>query len=108
MKEETARAVANAIIGVVAIGAAVIILRTPRLRRLAFGLARAAIMTGIPAWLTREARDAWENSRTQNAERRSQNAEPGTNEARQTPTPEARTLKTQAAAQNTGFDVSPA
>jgi len=115
MKEETARAVANAIIGVVAIGAAVIILRTPRLRRLAFGLARTAITTGIPAWLTREARDAWENSklrtqnselRAQNSERRNQNAEPGTNEASKTPTPEARAPKPEAASQNTQFDFS--
>jgi hypothetical protein len=63
MKEETARAVANVVIGAVAIGAAVIILRTPRLRRLAFGLARAAITTGIPAWLSQEVRGAWEDSK---------------------------------------------
>jgi hypothetical protein len=67
MKEETARAVANVVIGAVAIGAAVIILRTPRLRRLAWGLGRAAITTGIPAWMAGELRNAWEASRPQNA-----------------------------------------
>jgi hypothetical protein len=66
MKEETARAVANVVVGAVAIGAAVIILRTPRLRRLAFGLGRAAITMGIPAWLAGEVRGAWEASRPQN------------------------------------------
>jgi hypothetical protein len=45
-----------------AIGAAVVVLRTPALRRLAFGLARTAITTGIPLWLSREIKDAWESS----------------------------------------------
>jgi len=79
MKEETARAVANGVIAVAAIGAAVIILRTPSLRRLALGLARTAIITGIPAWLTREVRQAWEDSsETQNDRLRTMNSEPGT------------------------------
>ncbi len=63
MKEDTARTVANVLMGAAAIGAAVVILRTPSLRRLAFGLARAAIFTGIPAWLSREIRQAWEESK---------------------------------------------
>ena len=62
MKEDTARTVANVLMGAAAIGAAVVILRTPALRRLAFGLARAAIVTGIPAWLSREITQAWEES----------------------------------------------
>jgi hypothetical protein len=71
MREETARTVANVIVGAAAIGAAVVILRTPQLRRLAFGLARTAIVTGIPAWLTREVKQAWKE--TQNSEFRTQN-----------------------------------
>ncbi len=67
MREETARTVANVVIGAAALGAAVVILRVPTLRRLAFGLARTAIVTGIPAWLTQETRRAW--SETSNVQR---------------------------------------
>lgn len=62
MREDTARTVANIVIGAAAIGAAVVVLRVPALRRLAFGLARTAIVTGIPAWLTHETRRAWTES----------------------------------------------
>ena len=62
MREETARTIANVVVGAAVLGAAVVILRTPALRRLAFGLARTAIVTGIPAWLTREVREAWQAS----------------------------------------------
>jgi hypothetical protein len=58
--EDNARTVANVVLGAAAIGAAVIILRTPTLRRLAFGLVRAAITVGIPAWVSREVREAWQ------------------------------------------------
>lgn len=62
MTEETARTIANVVVGAAVLGAAVVILRTPTLRRLAFGLARTAIVTGIPAWLTREVKEAWQAS----------------------------------------------
>ncbi len=62
MKEETARTVANVVMGAAAIGAAVVIFRTPALRRVALGLARTAVVTMIPAWLTREVRAAWQAS----------------------------------------------
>ena len=62
MREETARTAANVIMATAAIGAAVVVLRTPALRRLAFGLARTAITTGIPVWLSREIKVAWEHS----------------------------------------------
>lgn len=62
MREETARTIANVVVGAAVLGAAVVILRTPALRRLALGLARTAIVTGIPAWLTREVREAWQAS----------------------------------------------
>ncbi len=70
MKEETARTVANVVVGAAAVGAAVIILRTPALRRLAFGLARTAIITGIPAWLAREVHQAWALSENQDSKQR--------------------------------------
>jgi hypothetical protein len=60
--DETARTIANVVVGAAVLGAAVVILRTPTLRRLAFGLARTAIVTGIPAWLTREVKQAWQAS----------------------------------------------
>jgi hypothetical protein len=67
MREETARTVANVILGTAALGAAVVILRVPTLRRLAFGLLRTAVVTGIPAWITQETRRAW--SETSNVDR---------------------------------------
>ena len=68
MKEETARTVANIAIGAAAIGAAVVVLRVPALRRLAFGLARTAITTGIPAWIANEVRTSWaESARTRDS-----------------------------------------
>ena len=68
MREQTARTVANVVVGVAALGAAVVVLRVPALRRLAFGLARTAVMTAIPAWLMRETERAW--SETENSEGR--------------------------------------
>ena len=62
MREETARTIANVVVGAVVVAAAVVIVRTPTLRRLAFGLARPAIVTGIPAWLAREVKEAWQAS----------------------------------------------
>ena len=57
--EDRARTLANVVVGAAALGAAVIIVRTPALRRLAFGLARTAVTVMIPAWLSREVRQAW-------------------------------------------------
>lgn len=60
--DDNARTLANAIMGAAALGAAVVILRTPTLRRLAFGLARTAITVTLPAWLSREVQQAWAES----------------------------------------------
>lgn len=65
MTEETARTVANVMIGAAALGAAVVIWRVPTLRRLAFGLARTAITVTIPVWLSREVDEAWASSASQ-------------------------------------------
>ena len=59
LDEDSARTVANIVVGAAALGAAVVILRTPTLRRLAFGLARTALTVTIPAWLSREVQHAW-------------------------------------------------
>jgi hypothetical protein len=74
MREETARTVANVVVGAAALGAVVVILRVPTLRRLAFGLARTAVVTGIPAWLM----GAW--TETSNFERRTTKEGRNTNE----------------------------
>jgi hypothetical protein len=62
LDEDTARTVANVVVGAAALGAAVLILRTPALRRLAFGLARTALTVSIPAWLSHEVQTAWSES----------------------------------------------
>jgi hypothetical protein len=59
MTEQSARQVANALMGAAAIGVAVTILRKPALRRMATGLIVAAVTSGIPTWLGREVRHAW-------------------------------------------------
>jgi hypothetical protein len=62
MTEQTAQKVANVALSAAALGATFVIARTPRLRRLAIGLAMTALTSGIPAWLAREARHAWAQS----------------------------------------------
>jgi hypothetical protein len=62
MTEQTARTVANLVIGAAALGAAYIILRTPSLRRMAAGLSFAALTGGLPAWVSQEVQRAWNAS----------------------------------------------
>lgn len=62
MTEQTAQKVANVALGAAALGATYIIARTPRLRRMAIGLAMTALTSALPAWLAREARHAWAES----------------------------------------------
>ena len=64
MTEAQARTTANVILGIAAAGAAVYVLRTPRLRRLAFQLAGAALTGTVPSWLNAEVRKAWSGSRS--------------------------------------------
>jgi hypothetical protein len=59
MTEQTARKVANVALSAAALGAAYFIVRTPRLRRMAIGLAMTAVTGAIPRWLAREAEHAW-------------------------------------------------
>jgi len=62
MTEQTARTIANVALGAAALGAAYYVARTPPLRRMAVRLATTALTGGIPAWLAREARQAWVQS----------------------------------------------
>lgn len=62
MKEETARTVANVVLAAAAVGAAVVVLRVPALRKMAIGLAATALTTQVPAWLRQEVSQAWTHS----------------------------------------------
>lgn len=59
MTQEQAEKTANVLLGIAAAGAAFYVLRTPALRRAAWRFARAAVASGIPAWLMTEMRRGW-------------------------------------------------
>ena len=59
MTEKTATAIANGVLAAAAVGAALIVVRTPPLRRMAAGLALTALTGALPAWFGRELRTAW-------------------------------------------------
>jgi hypothetical protein len=60
--ESQARTAANVVMAAAALGAAVIVLRSPRLRRLAFQLARQYAGAPLTAWAATSVRDAWDAS----------------------------------------------
>ena len=62
MTNEQANRVANAVIAAAAVGAAVVVLKTPTLRRLAWRLALTAVTGMLPAWIGREVRQGWVES----------------------------------------------
>ncbi|MBA3886200.1 MAG: hypothetical protein H0X67_10785 [Acidobacteria bacterium] len=62
MTRETAETVADVLLGVALLGAAVLVLRTPALRRIAVGLATTALTTTLPTWIGRELKQAWVHS----------------------------------------------
>lgn len=62
MQQEQARAVANVLLTAAAVGAAYYVIRTPALRRLAWGLAVTALTTTLPNWFRREVQQAWAES----------------------------------------------
>jgi hypothetical protein len=62
MTERQAQTVANVVIGVAALAAGVYVMKTPALRRLAWGLTRTAFTAVGPAWLMGEARRGWAES----------------------------------------------
>jgi hypothetical protein len=59
MTEESARKVANVILGAAALGAAYVVVRNPPLRRLAWRLAMTALTGTVPAWIGKEVHEAW-------------------------------------------------
>ena len=62
MTQSSAEKLANVVIGAVALGAAFYVLKTPRLRTLAWQLSFAAMTSMLPAWINQEIRAGWEAS----------------------------------------------
>jgi hypothetical protein len=62
MTPQTSETIANVVLAAAALGAAVLVLRTPALRRLAWGLAVTALTRQLPAWVNQEVRTAWAES----------------------------------------------
>jgi hypothetical protein len=67
MTQASAERITNIILGVAATGAAYYVLKTPRLRRLAWQLSVAAITGTLPAWFEEQIRAGWEASAHQPA-----------------------------------------
>jgi apolipoprotein N-acyltransferase len=59
MTEEQAENAATVLIGAAAVGVAFFILKTPRLRRMVWQLARTAVAPTASAWLLTEVRRGW-------------------------------------------------
>jgi hypothetical protein len=64
MTEDRARRVANVVMAAAAVGAAVFVLRSPKLRRMAWQLARQYAAGPLAAWSATTVRDAWNESAT--------------------------------------------
>ena len=62
MTEDRARQVANVVMAAAALGAAVFILRSPKLRRLAWQLARQYASGPLAGWTATTVRQAWDES----------------------------------------------
>lgn len=62
MTEERARQVANVVMAAAALGAAVLVFRSPRLRRIAWQAARQYASGPLAAWTAATVRDAWDAS----------------------------------------------
>jgi hypothetical protein len=67
MTEKQARAVADTVLVAAAVGAAVVVVRTPKLRRLAWQLARQYVRGPLALWAVASLRDAWDASATRPA-----------------------------------------
>ena len=62
MTQSSAEKLANVVIGAAAVGAAFYVLKTPRLRTLAWQLSLAAVTSMLPGWFSNEIRAGWEAS----------------------------------------------
>jgi hypothetical protein len=67
MTEANARATADLVLVSAGIAAAYLVLRKPRLRRLAFGAVRYWLGASVPVFLLTQARDAWAASGSRHA-----------------------------------------
>ena len=59
MTDTTARRLADGILVAAALGAAYVVVTTPRLRRMAIGLAATMLTGTLPGWLSGEIGRAW-------------------------------------------------
>jgi len=62
MTNERAEQAASVVLAVAAVGVAVVVLRTPALRRLAWRLAVTTVTGTLPTWVANEVRHAWSES----------------------------------------------
>jgi hypothetical protein len=62
MTEKQARTVANALMATAALGAAVLVLRSPRVRRVAWQMARQYARGPLAVWAATSVREAWDGS----------------------------------------------
>jgi hypothetical protein len=62
MTEESARKIADVVLGVAAIGVAIYIVKTPPLRRMAWRLAVTTLTGAAPVWFRNELQRAWAES----------------------------------------------
>ncbi|MEO8076819.1 MAG: hypothetical protein ABI818_10845 [Acidobacteriota bacterium] len=62
MTEASAGKIANIVIGAAVLGAAYVVVKTPRLRQLAWRLAVNALTVSGPAWVSREIQQGWNES----------------------------------------------
>ena len=62
MTDTTARRLADGILVAAVLGAAYVVVTTPRLRRMAAGLASTMLTSTLPGWLSAEIGRAWAES----------------------------------------------
>jgi len=62
VNEKQARTTANVVMAAAALGAAVFVMRNPKLRRMAWQLARQYATGPLAAWTAGTVRDAWDAS----------------------------------------------
>ena len=62
MTEQQARTTANVLMAAAALGAAVIVLRNPKLRRSTWQMARQYATGPLALWMAATVREAWEDS----------------------------------------------
>lgn len=67
MTEDRARQVANVVMAAAALGATVLVLRSPTLRRMAWQLARQYAAGPLAAWTATTVRGAWDESASTSA-----------------------------------------